>query len=478
MVSWPWPWVTLPASSVTVPDLSNRISAASKSARSRPLDGVGEADAAQLAVLARLRAPPLEARDIGELERHVHALLELAAVVGERECGLERHGVGRNVIAPPQLGRVDAELVGGEIDEPLDHIGGLGAAVAAIGPNRIGVREHGGDVGMHRGDAIDAGKGADIAGEGGHPGLHIGADAGDHGGAHGQEVAVFVEREFGLRDVVAGLGVAEKGFRPRRHPFHRPPHVLRGQQHQRDFVVDRRLHAEAAADVAGDHADLALGHLEHRRQLGAERMHALQRGVDGVAILGRVVVAEAAARLHARGGDAVDHQTMLDDVIGLGERGFGRGLVAEQLHETDIVGAILPDPRRAVGARLGGGHDCGQRLVVGDDQLGRIERLVIGLRHHEGDVVADPARPVLGQRRIRRPEDAAVAPLQSIGHRQVAPSRGLPVFSGEHGEHARRGLGLGGVDRANARMGVRRAQHVTEHHAGQDHVADIAAASL
>ena len=207
-------------------------------------------------------------------------------------------------------------------------------------------------------------------------------------------------------------------------------------------------------------------------------MHALQRGVDGVAILGRVVVAEAAARLHARGGDAVDHHAMLDDVIGLGERGFGRGLVAEQLHEADIVRATFPDPRRAVGAGVRGRHDGGQRLVVGDDQLGRVERLVIGLRHHEGDVVADPARPVLGQRRIRRPEDAAVAPLQSIGHRQVAPSRGLPVFAGEHGEHAGCGLGLAGVDRANARMGVRRAQHVTEHHAGQDHVADIAAASL
>ena len=53
--------------------------------RCRALDGVGEADAAQLAALARLRAALLEARDVGELERHVHALLELAAVVGEGE---------------------------------------------------------------------------------------------------------------------------------------------------------------------------------------------------------------------------------------------------------------------------------------------------------------------------------------------------------------------------------------------------------
>ena len=61
------------------------------------------------------------------------------------------------------------------------------------------------------------------------------------------------------------------------------PASFDGQQHQRDLVVDRRLHAEAAADVAGDHAHLALGHLQHvLRQLLPERMGALQRGVDGV----------------------------------------------------------------------------------------------------------------------------------------------------------------------------------------------------
>ena len=290
--------------------------------------------------------------------------------------------------------------------------------------------------------------------------------------------AVLVERELGLRDVVAGLGVAQKGFRARGHPLHRPPDVLRCQQHQGDFVVDRRFHAEAAADVAGNHADLALRHLEHRRKLGAEGMHALKRRVDGVTVLGRVVIAEAAARLHARSGDTIDHQTMLDDVIGLGECRLGGSLVAEELHETDIVGAVVPYPRGAVGARLGGRHGRGKRLVVGHDQFGCIERLMIGLRHHEGDIVADPAHSVLGQRRIGRPEYAAVAPLQSVGHRQVAPSGGLPIVAGEHGEHARRGLGLARVDRANARMGMRRAQHVAERHAGQHHVADIAAAAL
>ncbi len=445
--------------------------------RGRALDGVGEADAAQLAALTRFGAPALEAGEIGERKRHVHALLELAAVVGEGEPGLERHGLGRDVVPAPQLGGIDAEFVGGEIDQPLDHIGRLRAAVAAIGPHRIGVREHGGDVGMDGGRAIDAGERADIAGEGGHAGLQIGADAGDGVHAQPEEAAVAVERKLGLRDVVARLGIAQKRFRARRGPFDRPAHAFRRQQHQRHFVIDRRFHSEAAADVAGDHPDLALRHLQDRRQLGAEGMRTLQRRVDGVAVLGRIVVADRAARLHAGGGDAVDHEAMLDDVGGVGEGGIGRGLVAEELHETDIVRALIPHPRRASGGGLRGRHDRGERLVVDRNQLGGVLGLDQSLRHHEGDIIAGPAHAVFDKRGIGRPKRAAVAALQSAGDRQVAPSRGLPVRAGEHREHPRRRLGLARVDRADARMRVRGAQHIAEHHAWQHDVADIAAAA-
>src|SRR5450759_5839448 len=72
------------------------------------LDGVGKAEPAQLAGFTRLRLARLEAFEIGKLERQVHVLLELAAVVSEREPGLERHGAGRNVIAPAQVGGIDA----------------------------------------------------------------------------------------------------------------------------------------------------------------------------------------------------------------------------------------------------------------------------------------------------------------------------------------------------------------------------------
>ena len=263
VVSWPWPWLMLPESIVTVPVRSKRISAPSKpaaAARSMVLD---MPKPAQLAALLRFRPALGEARDVGELERQVHALLELAAVVGEGEAGLERHRLRRDVVLPPDLGRVHLQLGGGEIDHALDHVGRFRPAVAAIGPARMGVGEHRGRFHVHRGRAVDAGERAEIAGVGLEAGLQIGAGVDGREHAEAEEVAVLVERELGVGDVVARLRVGQKCFRARAHPFHRPAGQLGGEQHQRHLVVDRRLHAEAAADVAGDHAHLVLGHLEH-----------------------------------------------------------------------------------------------------------------------------------------------------------------------------------------------------------------------
>ncbi len=215
------------------------------------------------------------------------------------------------------------------------------------------------------------------------------------------------------------------------------------------------------------------------RQLGLEDVGALQRGVDGVALLGRLENADAAARLHGRGGDAIDHEVMLDHMRGLGEGGVGRFLVSFDLDEADIVRAIVPDQRHAGLDRVAGRDDGRQRLVIDLDQLGGIDRLVIGLGHDEGDIVADHAHPVLDQGRIARPIAGRVAAaLEPARHRQVAEARGLVVGAGDHREHAGRGFGLGGVDLADAGMGVRRAQHIAMRRAGKHHVGDIAAAAL
>ncbi len=277
------------------------------------LDRVRDADAAQFAAPARFGAALLEPGEIGEAERHVEALLELAAIVGEGQARFERHRLGRDHVAPAQFDRVDAELGGGEVDHPLDDIGRLGAAVAAIGPHRVGVRIDGGHVGIDRRRAVDAGQGSEIGDKSVGAGLRVGADGRDRAHAQAEKMALGIERQLGLGDVVAGLRVAEKGLGARARPFDRPPRQLGGEQYQRDLVVDRRLHAKAAADVAGDDAHLALRHLEDlARQFRAVAVGALQGRVDRVMVGRGVVVADAAARLHRGRSHPVDDEFVPD----------------------------------------------------------------------------------------------------------------------------------------------------------------------
>src|SRR5258707_238781 len=76
-----------------------------------------------------------------------------------------------------------------------------------------------------------------------------------------KEISVLGEPQFGLGDMVAGLRVGEEGFGARAGPFDGPAEHFGGEHGQRPLVIDRRFHPEAAADIAGDDADLALGHL-------------------------------------------------------------------------------------------------------------------------------------------------------------------------------------------------------------------------
>ena len=340
--------------------------------------------------------------------------------------------------------------VGGEIDQPLDHIGGFRTAVAAIGPHRVGVRVHGRDIGMDGGRAIDPGERAQIVEEVRRAGLQVSAHVGDGLHPHAEERAVLVERKLGVGDVVARLGVAEKSLRSRALPFDRAAGELRCEQHQRRLVEDRRFHAEAAADIAGDDMDPALRDLEHLlREIRAERVHALRLGVERVVAAGRVVVADATARLHGHGGDAAYLETMADDVVRARERRVRGRLVAREVNETDVVRAIFPYARRAGRRGVGGRRDARQRLVIDRDQLGGVGGLRIGFGNDERDVIADPAHMVLRQSRIRRTiHRAAVAALLTAGDRQIPPSGTLPVRARQDEQHAGRRHGARNVDRA------------------------------
>ena len=157
----------------------------------RLLDGVGEADAAQHAALRRLLAPRLEAAPVGELHGAVHVLLEAAAVVGEGERRLVGHGRRRNGVAAPQLRRIDLHLVGGDVDQPLDHVGRLRPAGAAIGRGAVGVGQHAGDRDVRGRRGIDAAHRADVDHRRhGAAERHEGAEIAEAPDSHAEELAV------------------------------------------------------------------------------------------------------------------------------------------------------------------------------------------------------------------------------------------------------------------------------------------------
>src|SRR5580704_12772987 len=174
-----------------------------KASRRRTLDRIGKTQAPQLAGLARAGATRLKTFPIGGLEREIHVLFEFAAVISEGDAGFEWQGARRNGVAPAQLSRIDAELIGSEIDHALDDVTRFRPAIAAIGSHRLGMREHRGGLDMGSRRAIDAGQGAEITGKSRHAGLQIGTDRGGDPGTEAEERAVLVEREFRFGDIIA-----------------------------------------------------------------------------------------------------------------------------------------------------------------------------------------------------------------------------------------------------------------------------------
>ena len=110
----------------------------------------------------------------------------------------------------------------------------------------------------------------------------------------------------------------------------------------------------------------------------------------------------------------------------------------------------------------------GKFLVTDFHCFGRIHGLRLGLRHHEGDGLADMACLVRGQQQMRADEDRAAAGAGELhvefGLRQRIVRNGFELVgreigAGEHAEHARHRLRRRSIDRDNARVRIGRAHH-------------------
>ena len=139
--------VTLAVGRRAGPDRDHAVVVHLDRAELRPADagdlGVRRDADAQQPALARARgAPRCSARSASKsaiAQRLPQRQVVVAGVVGEPGQGVEGEGVGPDEVAAPDLDRVEAQLVGGDVDEALDAGGGLGPPGTAERPDRRGV---------------------------------------------------------------------------------------------------------------------------------------------------------------------------------------------------------------------------------------------------------------------------------------------------------------------------------------------------
>ncbi len=297
---------------------------------------------------ARFRrgAPRLETVELGHLRGLLHVAFEFAAVVGEGERGLVRHRLGRDQVDPAQLVRTDAEFARGDIDDALDRIGRLRPAGAAIGRGRHGVGQDAARLRVHRRDVIDAGGAADIAdrptGAAGDIGAEIRVPAQPQRG----EFVLGIEPQFHRDAHLARLLVGEEALGAIGDPAHRAMHLARRPGDQRVFRLHAGLHAERAADIHRQHADIGRLDVEVAvRHAVAQVVRRLMRGVHHDPAV-RADLRPGAARFHRVGGDARDGELQPCHMRRRLQRRIGRLRIAALPQEADVVRHIVPDLRR------------------------------------------------------------------------------------------------------------------------------------
>ena len=178
--------------------------------------------------------------------------------------------------------------------------------------------------------------------------------------------------------------------------------------------VQAGLAAEPTADVRRDHADLLERHAERDGEQLAQEVRHLRRAVDDqpAVVAGR---GGRRVRLHRRHGHALVHVAATHDDVGVGEDvGVrpGRSTRARRCSPW-----ASNSDRRAVGERVLGIDDDGQRVVVDHDGVGRVTACGRRLGDDGDDRLADEAhavrRPAAGGRSRRAP-----SPCRGAGRRR------------------------------------------------------------
>ena len=307
----------------------------------------------------------------------------------------------------------------------------------------------------------------------------IGAEIGDDRDAQAEEAAVVSKCKLGARDVIAALIVGNEALGAVLLPLHRPFQLAAGPDHQRLLGIDEGLHAEPAADVGRDQAELVFGNLENDfGERVAGEMRTLRRGVQRRAAAGRIVVADGVARFHRVDDNAIVDEFKRDLVCGLGEGGVGclgvAGVIVPIEHQ--VAGNMIEKLSRAGRHRILRLGDGRQSRVFDLDRLGGIPRRRQSLGNDQGNGlthVADLADRKHRTRRVVPRLAVATDKRRCAGYIAEAIRPNVPA--GEHQQHARHAPGRGHIDAFDGGVRHRRAQHEGLRHPRQRDVVGVTA---
>ena len=368
-------------------------------------------------------------------------------------------------VLEPQLQRVHADLLRQHVEHALDRVGAHRRARRPIGRDLRTVAHH---------VVADRVRVRDVVGrERAHARAHE---------RRARECAgLQLEQPVGRRDRAVALDADLHGHRRARGRAGRAENVLAAhhqldrstgflRQHHADRLdIDHGLAAERAADLGRIDAQIAELHAEQLRRIGTHDEMPLARAPQLGLSVG-VEAGDAPLRLdiglvHGRG-----LERHLDDLVrGRKARREVAQLVLDALGDVgrlrrrlDAAGDQVVEQQRRVRRHRGVDVDhVRQHLVVDRDQRQRLvgDRLAGGRDGHD--------RMALVEHLLARHDVARHVPeiLRDAFRPDILELLLREVRRGDHCLHARQRRRLGDVDRADARMGVRRAQDAAGQHA-------------
>ena len=359
--------------------------------------------AAQPAALRRFFLARGKAFDVGNVHRFIETRVVAAGVVEQRN----RRLIGKcaNEIAAPNLVLRDARFDTGLMDDPFDHVRRFGTACAAIRVDGRGVRKRRRHFAMDHRRRVLSGEQRRVENrrDARCERRQIRAHVRRRVHAQREKLAIPVERQLRVRDVIAAVRVRQKRFAAFGGPFDRPSHTLRRPHHCGFFGIQIDLRAETAADVGRDDANLVFWKAEHEcRHQQALDVRILIRDVERVAVVGTLIRCDGGARL-----DRVRHEPIVDDVElrdvrGFCERCIHGALVADRPRVALVARRLIVNLRRARLQRIDDVDHGRQHFIIDVDQFRSVFRLIARFGDHQGDLVADVAHFSFREHRMRR----------------------------------------------------------------------------